>query len=161
MMLSLLACSEESPRAADDTPAACPAERVVTGTVSGTVTASWRVAAVDASDFRFGDATDVSDVVAPDPTTGAFALCLDEAPAGTGPFLKAFIAAWADLDGDDRYDARDEARCDDATGSWTFDYLYFQADSDWPDWSYGTSHVAVDDAAAPFRPVLDATACVP
>jgi hypothetical protein len=161
MILAVLACGEPTAPKGDEGSLACPAPRVVTGSVSGTVTPSWRVAAIDASNFRFGDAQDVSDVATPDAATGAFSLCLDEAPASTGPFLKAFVAAWADLDGDDRYDARDELRCDDPAGSWTFEYLYHQADTDWPDWSYGTGHVAVDDPAAPFRPVLDATTCAP
>ncbi len=140
----------------------CPAERRVDGTLVGAVAVdtSVRVAAIDASNWRFGDAVDVSDV-AHVGSLGEFTLCLDEAPTTTFPFLKAFVAAWLDVDGDDRFDARAESLCDDARadGGWTFAYLYWMDSGVAPGWTMGPAFAPLSEASAAVKPVLDGDRC--
>lgn len=138
----------------------CPVERRISGSLAGALLSAPnpRVAAVDASNWRFGDAPVMSDVVAPDPNTGRFELCLHEAPITERPFEKAFLAAWNDLDGDARFDQKDEALCDDAAASGSaFAYLYYTPTGT-IGWTLGDSRVTPD---ATFNPVLDGDACEP
>lgn len=141
-------------------PVVCPAERRVEGRVVGAVLAKANVyaAALDASAWRFDDATDVSDVVVPDASTGAFTLCLDEAPPVTAAYAKAVVAAWQDLDGDQRYDVKSEDLCDAAApdGGWTMEYLFY---GEGAGWSVGITRVGNGDLPAAFTPVLDGDNC--
>jgi hypothetical protein len=137
-----------------DTGGPCPAGRAVVGALSGAAAsrADVVVAVFDAADWRFGDATPLSDVARP--ASGAFTVCLDAAMPFDGAFGKAFLAAWADLDGDARLDARAEPLCDrEADGTTT--YLYFDGSS----WSVGLERRGEDDLAAAWTPTLDGDRC--
>ena len=137
-----------------DTGGPCPAARAVLGVLSGAAASRTDVvvAVLNASNWRFGDATPLSDVARP--ASGAFTVCLDAAMAFEGAFGKAFLAAWPDLDGDARFDARTEPLCDrEADGTTT--YLYFDGSA----WSVGLERLGEDDLAAAWTPTLDGDRC--
>lgn len=158
LLLALLACNKgKSADSASD----CPAERRVSGVVTGaTASASGaRVAVLDASNWRFGDAAVMSDVVSPDPSTGKFTVCLDESVTYDTLYAKGFPAAWVDLDGDDRYDILTEKLCDEPADGAEMEYLYFFGSTSTSLWSVGVDRTALADAS--YNPRLDGDQCGP
>lgn len=159
-LLLALACDNGKDPADSGTPGgdpgACPAERTVSGTITGTVPANARVAVIDASNWRFGDAPVLSDVVSPD-ASGAFTLCLEEEPTLVDVYTTGFVAAWVEVDGDDRYDARAEILCDEADPSWTHAYLYYMQPAVDYVWTFGTERTPLGSAA--WAPALEAAQC--
>jgi hypothetical protein len=144
-----------------DTTTVCPAGRVVTGHVTGAVLAlpNVYVAALDAGNWRLGDALDMSDVVAPEASTGAFSLCLDESVPLSDVYAKAVVAAWQDLDGDQRYDNATELLCDQPTGGGATVYLYYGTSPIGVAWAVGVDRDGAGDLATVFSPTLDGDAC--
>ena len=160
LLLALAACNNKG-TPADSTESDCPAERRVSGVVKGaTASASGaRVAILDASNWRFGDAAVMSDVVSPDPSTGEFTVCLDETVTYDGLYAKGFPAAWADLDGDDRYDILTEKLCDEPADGAELVYLYYWGNDATSLWTVGVDRTALTDAA--YAPKLDGDTCGP
>lgn len=160
LLLALAACHNDK-SSSDDSTYACPAERRVTGVVTGATAAATgaRIAAIDASNWRFGDAVVVSDVVSPDPSTGEYTVCLDETVTYDTLYAKAFVAAWVDLDGDDRYDILTEKLCDEPAGGAEMEYLYYFGSTSTSLWSVGVDRTALADAS--YNPRLDGDQCGP
>ena len=163
LLLGLLACdgSSEKGGAETGTPSACPAGRRVEGRVTGAVlsAASPRVAVMDASTWRWENAPVVSEVATPDPSTGAFTLCLDESASYTEAFAKAFVGAWADLDGDDRYDVRSESLCDQGAEGWAVTYLYYGLTIEGTGWTVSPEREGYGALPDAFTPVLNGDVC--
>ncbi len=163
----LIACAPETvdrplPDDTEPAPAAvCPPGRRIDGVVSGVGlggSANVRVAALDASAWPLDDAADLSDAVTPG-AEGAFTVCLDEIVPLDDVYAKAIVAAWADLDGDDRYDARAEALCDRIVGAAAAPYLFYGTTGGGLGWTVGVAHLGFGALSDAYTPVLDGDAC--
>jgi len=162
-LVVLLACAPAEKGAADaptdtDTVAATDPAYVFSGRVTGAAlgTDDLVIAAIDASNYRFGDAPDFSTVTAWDAGTGAFTLTLDSSVPVEDVYAKAFVAAFVDGDGDGRYDARAEPLCDTwAAGAETIYLTYMEANG----WAVGARREHVGEVGTYFSPTLDGDAC--
>lgn len=158
ILWALSACETPAGEAPADT--GCPPGRVVSGQLTGTLLGrpDVYVAALDASSWRLDKATAVSDLSTPDPSTGAFSLCLSETVPVTAAYAKAFVAAWQDLDGDGAYATATEALCDTTTNGETT-YLFYGPTPEGEGWTVGIDRAGFGALSGVYSPVLDGAAC--
>jgi hypothetical protein len=160
--LLLAACTGKADEKPGDTPGdteptVVEEEVLVSGRVTGALAARDNVvvAALDASNWRFGDAVDASELVSWSPGDGAFTIRLEPMTL-PDVYAKAFVAAWEDLDGDGRFDVGAEALCDEAGEGWDGAYLYHRSDGSW---AVGVEQAYVGAVAEHYSPVLDGDRC--